>query len=65
MEKSNNKIKKKERSIRDKPREELYEEYYDLMGVLLYKNDYIQAKYSGNKSNYMYYVMLLNVSDTH
>lgn len=58
-------MKIREKSRRDKPKEELYRKYYDLMGVLLYKNDYIQAKHSGIKSNYMYYVMLLNVSDTH
>ncbi len=44
---------------------ELDKQYYNIMGCLLYKKDYIDALNQGNYKHLFYYIMLFNVSNTH
>lgn len=44
---------------------ELEKQYYNVMGCLLFKQEYIDALNQKDFDKLIYYVMRLNVSDTH
>jgi len=44
---------------------ELEKQYYNIMGCLLFKQEYIDAVNQKDFDKLIYFVMRLNVSDTH
>lgn len=53
---ANDHKKRSKENRKDEIREVIYQKYFDIMGILLYKQDYQQVKKSENKSNYLYYL---------
>lgn len=49
----------------DEPKLELEKQYYNLMGSLLFKQEYIDAMVNKDYRKLLYFVMRMNVSDTH
>lgn len=49
----------------DEPILELERQYYHLMGSLLFKQEYVDAMINKDFNKLMYYVMKMNVSNTH
>lgn len=49
----------------DEPISELERQYYHLMGSLLFKQEYVDAMINKDFNKLMYYVMKMNVSNTH
>ena len=46
-------------------KEELDKKYYNLMGPMIYKQPFLDALNNRDNSKYFYFVMMLNVMDTH
>ena len=44
---------------------ELEKQYYNLMGVLLFKQEFLDALNNRRKNDYFFLVMRMNVMDTH
>ena len=46
-------------------KEELHKKYYNLMGTLLYKQEFLDALNNRRKNDYFFLIMRMNVMDTH
>jgi len=46
-------------------KEELNKKYYNLMGTLLYKQEFLDALNNRRKNDYFFLIMRMNVMDTH
>lgn len=46
-------------------KEELNKKYYNLMGTLLYKQEFLDALNNRRKNDYFFLIMRMNVLDTH
>jgi hypothetical protein len=58
-------IKNNEDIEENEIKRELDSQYYNVMGCLLFKQDYIDAVNQKDFDKLIYFVMRLNVSDTH
>lgn len=58
-------IKNNEDNEENEIKRELDSQYYNVMGCLLFKQDYIDAVNQKDFDKLIYFVMRLNVSDTH
>lgn len=58
-------IKNSEDTEENEIKRELDSQYYNVMGCLLFKQDYIDAVNQKDFDKLIYFVMRLNVSDTH
>ena len=46
-------------------KEELHKKYYNLMGTLLFKQEFLDALNNRRKNDYFFLIMRMNVMDTH
>ena len=46
-------------------KEELHKKYYNLMGTLLFKQEFLDALNNRRKNDYFFLIMRMNVLDTH
>jgi hypothetical protein len=46
-------------------KEELNKKYYNLMGTLLFKQEFLDALNNRRKNDYFFLIMRMNVLDTH
>jgi len=46
-------------------KEELNEKYYNIMGILLYKQEFLDAIRESNYKDYFDLIMRMNIMDTH
>jgi len=46
-------------------KEELHKQYYNLMGTLLFKQEFLDALNNRRKNDYFFLIMRMNVMDTH
>lgn len=49
----------------DEPVNELEKQYYNIMGTLLFKQAYVDAMINNDYNKLLYFVMKMNVSNTH
>jgi len=46
-------------------KEELHKKYYNLMGTLLFKQEFLDALNNRRKNDYFFLIMRMNVMDVH
>ena len=46
-------------------KEELHKKYYNLIGTLLFKQEFLDALNNRRKNDYFFLIMRMNVLDTH
>jgi len=59
------KIELYEEEKKKEHKEELNEKYYNIMGILLYKQEFLDAIRESNYKDYFDLIMRMNIMDTH